>query len=132
MEFKEPIRAKRIRARDRMLNKARHIAARHFDRPSDMHRDPTTGILENKSRWTDIKGQSRVGILTWEDVFEVRNVWAHNCMNNLAICSCYMCGNPRRWFRIGTRQEAVADIGLKSSSGMQAWSSAHAPRQSDR
>jgi hypothetical protein len=28
--------------------------------------------------------------------------------NNLAVCSCAMCGNPRRWFGRRTRREIMA------------------------
>ncbi len=111
MEYKEPARAKRIRARERMMEKARRIAARHYPRPNDAHRYPTSGELLDKGRWTDLKGQPRIGRTTWDDVFELRDIWAHNSWNHLASCSCPMCGNPRRWFRVGTTQETLADIG---------------------
>lgn len=30
--------------------------------------------------------------------------------NHLAMCSCYMCGNPRKWWNSKTRQEIIADL----------------------
>lgn len=32
-------------------------------------------------------------------------------------CSCYMCGNPRKWFGEKTRQEKIADINEKEQLG---------------
>ena len=38
--------------------------------------------------------------------------------NNLKICSCYMCGNPRKWRRNEkTFQEIKADIDAKEQDG---------------
>jgi len=33
--------------------------------------------------------------------------------DNLKLCSCYMCGNPRRYFGQRTRQELKSDLELK-------------------
>lgn len=33
--------------------------------------------------------------------------WTH-CYNNLAVCSCWMCGNPRKFFGEATMQEKRA------------------------
>lgn len=37
------------------------------------------------------------------------NVWIRN-RNHLASCSCWMCGNPRKYFLERTRQELKAEL----------------------
>lgn len=33
--------------------------------------------------------------------------------DNLSICSCWMCGNPRKHFKVRTRQELTAEMDEK-------------------
>ena len=35
---------------------------------------------------------------------------AHHYADNLALCSCYGCGNPRKWFNRVTIKEYMFDI----------------------
>jgi hypothetical protein len=40
---------------------------------------------------------------------ETRMMWAKQNANNLAHCSCSMCGNPRRYYGDKTKQELICD-----------------------
>jgi hypothetical protein len=44
---------------------------------------------------------------------EAHPKWAHKFANHLASCSCWMCGNPRKWFKEKTIQEIKADMKLR-------------------
>lgn len=56
------------------------------------------------STWWDLKG--REGTLdTWDDVFAYRYRFARSQVDTHTPCSCYMCGNPRRYFNAPTLQE---------------------------
>ncbi len=33
--------------------------------------------------------------------------------DNLKVCSCYMCGNPRKWYGLPTRKERIAEFSLR-------------------
>ncbi|MEW4569411.1 hypothetical protein AB1L88_16220 [Tautonia sp. JC769] len=39
-----------------------------------------------------------------------RERFARKAHDHLASCSCWMCGNPRRWFGEPTRQERRAEL----------------------
>jgi len=45
---------------------------------------------------------------SWERVKEAICVRARRYRDHAAVCSCWMCGNPRRHFGDVTRQEALA------------------------
>jgi hypothetical protein len=100
--YREPRRARRIRDRERMIAKGARIAARCFgyDRPDNAR----------CFHWTDLKGRPRLGLPTWEDVFEIRRQHGVVCHDHLAACSCAMCGNPRRWFAAPTLKEEKARL----------------------
>ncbi len=38
--------------------------------------------------------------------------------DNFTKCSCHMCGNPRHWMRLPTRQELIHDKKFEISSGL--------------
>lgn len=38
------------------------------------------------------------------------NCWAVRNGDNIKACSCWMCGNPRRYFNTLTRQEQLAEL----------------------
>lgn len=95
--FKEPPRAKRIRNRERQIAKAVKVAKRI---------DPTPGwSLE----WIDDDGTER-RLDNWEDLHAWHRRWARHNYNNLTVCSCYMCGNPRKFANAETKQEWISDI----------------------
>ena len=96
MEFKEPRRARRIRDRQRLIEKARRLA---------VVMDPKPQICT----WTDLYGNQR-NMTTWEDLRDWHNTWAIHNYQNLADCSCYMCGNPRKYCNVATWQEAKSDL----------------------
>lgn len=98
--FREPKRARRIRERERMIAKGTRVAALRWgcDRPN-----PFTDYA-----WRDRSGQTRHGTATWGDVFEMRLLQGTASHDHLAACSCAMCGNPRKWFKQPTIQEAKA------------------------
>lgn len=96
MEYKEPKRARRIRARERMIEKARRLAR---------EMDP----IPHSCVWTDVKGNTRNSD-TWKDLYEWHHTWAVHNYQNLAACSCYMCGNPRKHWHTATIQEIKAVI----------------------
>lgn len=36
--------------------------------------------------------------------------WVCRLVNNICHCSCFCCGNPRKWWHEKTKQEMIADI----------------------
>jgi len=103
MEKIEPLRARRIRDRNRIFHKALRIVANEYKLQPGTHNSiPYI--------WTDGKGKKRKGFLTWKDVFDSRKVRAHHRMNNMTPCSCSKCGNPRKWYRESSYQEILSDI----------------------
>ena len=103
MDFTEPARARRFRDRRRILQKTLRIASRQHSAP--VSGDPVTRVI-----WTDISGQRRHGLTSWDDVTAIRVATASRRWQHLAACSCNLCGNPRRWFHAMTRQETLADV----------------------
>ena len=101
MDFTEPSRARRFRDRHRIIRKAVNIASRQHPRP---------GEVVSRMSWTDISGQRRHGLTSWDDVTAIRVATASRRWQHLAACSCNLCGNPRRWFHAMTRQETLADV----------------------
>jgi hypothetical protein len=81
---KDPRRARRRADRERMIRHALEIARRSIVLPS----------------YSDFPGDPK------EALFRDRETFARN-HDNLAACSCWMCGNPRRHYGAGTRQEAA-------------------------
>ena len=106
----EPPRGLRRRIRDRLLQRARRRAALLKSSPDDLHWDIITGEFSARQRWTDLRGHKRVGISDWRDVFDFRDLRAHMTWQNPTVCSCWMCGNPRRHLNLATRQEILSDI----------------------
>jgi hypothetical protein len=100
-KFHEPKRAKRIRDSLRMQAKAERVVAQRHPLQS-----PSVSWL---GEWVDRYGNHRDGTHTWDDVFARRSLEAKVCRDNLALCSCPMCGNPRRHFGIHSFQEAKAN-----------------------
>jgi len=99
--FKEPRRARRIRERRRMVRRAwRKQAA------------TCSAVPGSRSFWRDSGGRTR-RFETWEDVHEFRTMRARRWADNLKICTCYACGNPRRHFKAATRQECLGEVDEK-------------------
>jgi len=96
----EPKRSKRIRQRDRMIRRAERIEARIFPKP----------VPGEKFVWTDASGCERRGLQDWEDVFKIRRQRAVKRHDHLAACSCYLCGNPRRYVGERTLQERRQEV----------------------
>ena len=103
MIYTEPSRARRFRDRSRILRKALVIASRQ-------HPAPVSGDLVSKVSWTGMNGQPQKDLTTWSDVSGIRLSTASRRWQHLAVCSCSVCGNPRRWFNAMTRQETLADV----------------------
>ncbi|MBK1666538.1 hypothetical protein CKO28_00590 [Rhodovibrio sodomensis] len=85
--------ARRMKARARASQRARALEGPfgHFDR----------------FVWTDKQGRRRTRLSSWSDVFDYR-ACAERTADHLAVCSCTMCGNPRRHFGSRTLQEQRA------------------------
>ena len=80
-----------------MISRAYRIAKRFFPHP-----DPEdTDVYP----WVDRRGRTRTADCTWDDTFERRWCWSVGHADNLAVCSCWGCGNPRRHFGTATMQE---------------------------
>lgn len=92
--FREAKRARRIRERDRMQARAERLCAREYG-----YRRPEG---EERRGWERLK--------TWADVFAARAAKARRLRDHLAICSCAMCGNPRKYMNEMTFQERRAVI----------------------
>ena len=75
-------RGKRIHHRNRMIAKAKRIADILFPHP-----------------WS---GE------TWDDLFVKRERFARKAYDNLSKCSCWRCGNPRKYFKHRPIQEQKA------------------------
>lgn len=45
----------------------------------------------------------------WRDGDEKLTRLMMNNADNLKVCSCEMCGNPRKWFKQRTRQEVMCE-----------------------
>jgi len=87
-----------------MIAKAWRIAKEWYPHPE--------GISERDRwfPWRDIKGQWRTGPVAWDDVFALRDAYAHYYHDNLAVCSSpSCCGNPRRYRGNLTLQERRAE-----------------------
>ncbi len=80
MEKIEPLRARRIRDRYRIFQKALKVVALDRNRPLGIY-------YKFKFDWIDENGINRKGITTWEDLFEFRKIAAHHRMNNMTPCS---------------------------------------------
>ncbi len=85
-KWHEPLRARRIRDRDRLLNRAAGMAKAFYPQPV-----PGTDYS------------------TWEGVFARRRTYGVHTADNRTLCSCAGCGNPRRWFGSLKRHEIRAD-----------------------
>jgi hypothetical protein len=50
---------------------------------------------------------------------QARKIYPHDkkarSANHLKMCSCHMCGNPRRHFKSATLQEQRADIAMETT-----------------
>jgi len=95
LRYLEPIRAKRIRNQKRMIAKARRAASLLFEQPC------------NQTYYIDRDGINRP-FATWKDVFNARDVFARRYHDHLKVCSCWMCGNPRKYYNSPTIQECRA------------------------
>jgi hypothetical protein len=104
-KFVEPRRARRIRENDnaymRVWRRERH---RGLERPGTYF-----------SNWTDLKGRVHEGFPSMEEVLAYRHVCARVHRDTRTPCSCYMCGNPRRWFGDPTRQEIVSEMAFEEA-----------------
>ncbi len=96
-------RAWRRCQRRRMIAKAWRIAKEWNPSPKGI------SALRTYGAWMGIGGQWRRGPVTWEDVFAIRDDFAHRNCDCLARCSCWMCGNPRKFLGERTLQERRAD-----------------------
>jgi hypothetical protein len=65
----------------------------------------TKRALRRHHRQRMIRHALRSYVLRWEDDEEWARERALRWYNNLAKCSCWMCGNPRKYERKPTRQE---------------------------
>ena len=101
--FDEPIRARRIRERARMQARGYRVAKLHFREPSG-----------SDFPWMDAAHREHAGLKTWDDLLAFRRLWAIIQADNLAVCSCHMCGNPRRAWGEKTRQELRAEMAARS------------------
>lgn len=101
MERKETRRERRMRDRDRMIARGQRQASVWYPRPL---------VEPSRFTWTDLNGDERRGLPTWEDVFDIRYQHGRTCADHLATCSCWMCGNPRRWHRSVTWKEYRAAL----------------------
>lgn len=82
-EFREPLRARRIRERERMVARARKVA--------EWFLTPWVNGENADERWRQVEERA------------VRKY------NHLKCCSCHMCGNPRRIWGNLTFQELKAE-----------------------
>lgn len=46
----------------------------------------------------------------WFTTTEMLLQYARHHTDNSTTCSCYMCGNPRKYFKEKTRQEEIFDL----------------------
>lgn len=99
--WREPKRARRIRDRLRMRKRGSANARHTYGMAYPIDHLGGEGHLG----WIDLSGQTRHGVCTWDDVMERRRIHGTFNGDNLAVCSCYMCGNPRRFFGDATMQE---------------------------
>ena len=90
-------------------------------------KDVTNMILENlrarKIRYSQSKLARYISILRWDSRFrwglsdyneEVIRERVKRNYNHMCSCSCHLCGNPRKHFKIQTTQERRADMFAKS------------------
>ena len=104
--YREKRAERRIRDRERVFRKVVRVAAQFYPRP-DTH-------LRVRYAWKDGGGAEHYGHLdTWEDVFGVREWYARYHYKNRERCSCYMCGNPRRFYGEVTYQEKKAALSAR-------------------
>lgn len=96
-------RAWRRRQRRRMIAKAWRVVKEQYPSPEGM------AACRSWVPWRDFRGQWRTGPVTWEDVFALRDHFALRHYDHLARCSCWMCGNPRRFWGQRTFQERRAE-----------------------
>ena len=104
--FFEPKRARRIRDRERMIARGTRYQSHIYPKP---YGKPGEG-----QEWRDLNGNLHVGFATWGDVLARRKMVGTVSADNLAVCSCHMCGNPRRHWRELTIQELQAIESAKS------------------
>lgn len=103
-------RAWRRHHRRRMIAKAWRIAKERYPHPKGV------AAADSWLPWQDIKGQWRTGPVAWEDVFALRDEFAHRHHSHLTACSCWMCGNPRRFRGERTLQERRAEDSFRDES----------------
>lgn len=53
-------------------------------------------IPNDHSTWTDSE-EVQHSLDTWDAVQVYQDVRAHTMADNMTVCSCWMCGNPRKW-----------------------------------
>lgn len=131
VEFIEPDRARRIRHRERLIARYRRRFADGwwYDGPESRRRDRDTGELVVGGTWRDLHGRSRSGPTTWEEVHEARAARARRTLDTPTPCSCFACGNPRKWHRAASPQEMRADA--DASHQMEEAGLRHFPRFGD-
>ncbi|HNS22109.1 MAG TPA: hypothetical protein PKH24_16515 [Sedimentisphaerales bacterium] len=97
-------RAWRRRQRVRMIARAWRFAKERYPHPEGI------SVVGRWCPWRDIKGQWRLGPVAWDDVFALRDEYAHCYHDNLAVCSLpSCCGNPRPYDGNLTPQERRAE-----------------------
>jgi len=68
-------------------------------------------FLRMKNRAHKVQTEWWAGFSYTEDEIDIAS---SKLANNIKVCSCYMCGNPRKWWRKSkTIQEKKADINDK-------------------
>ena len=93
--YREPRRARRIRDRHRMEAKA----AKRLSYKGTWAAPDSIGFRG---------GNGKLYAASWEEVFARRTAMAARMRDNMAACSCAMCGNPRKWLGEPTMQERRA------------------------
>lgn len=100
--FKEPMRARRRRDRQRMIAKARRVISR-WNWPYQP---------QEYSYFEDNNG-ANVALDSWFRINLYCDTKAVRTHNDLAQCSCWMCGNPRKFGNAETFQERKAFMDAK-------------------
>jgi hypothetical protein len=105
-KYQEKKGERRIRDRLRMIGKARRYGARYiYDEPDN----PTDESRRWSDGWPDVDNNLHYSMESWEDVFLARESFARRTHNNITVCSCYLCGNGRKYNKSMTVQEARAE-----------------------